>query len=369
MRSQVEARTVPASVPRWSEAERGPGDGWPGVLVIVPVKPGSLPSRALESLSGLEYPRDSLEIVVSAGRAPARQRNEALRAFRGEYILFLDDDSVPEPGLLRRYVRMLEASGHCAAVGGPAVLALDGGSAGGSPASLLMSELAVVGRTASRYRARGALRETDERELILANLCIRREALAPPSVFDERLYPNEENELLERLRLAGWKLLYDPGARVERAAWRSALELLASVHRYGRGRAAQLCSLASRVSIGRVAGALGALACFPLGIWGAFVWPAWALLAGVLYIAYLALVAARLSSRAGLRDGLRASLCVPLLHGAYALGVLRGLASPTSRCRSQEGGEEPISLFRAVPGAPSSPALSISVSTSFPERR
>jgi hypothetical protein len=52
--------------------------------------------------------------------------------------------------------------------------------------------------------------------LILANLCIRRSSLLAAGGFDERLYPNEENHLIDRLRAAGGTFIRDPRMIVRR---------------------------------------------------------------------------------------------------------------------------------------------------------
>jgi hypothetical protein len=182
-----------------------------------------------------------------------------------------------------------------------------------------------MGRSASRYRARGALRFTDERELILCNLALRRSAFEDAGGFDESFYPNEENDLLERLARAGWRLLYRPEALVRRPARASPRALLGAVWGYGRGRARQVRALPSRTSWGRVLGALlGAcgLGAVVLGILGG---STLSLVPAALYGTYLALLALKLSLRAGPAKGGAGAALAALVHGAYALGLLAGL--------------------------------------------
>ncbi|MEK7850790.1 MAG: hypothetical protein AAB275_02800, partial [Deltaproteobacteria bacterium] len=51
---------------------------YPLVSVIIPAKPGKRVS-ALECVKWLDYPHDRLEVFVSEGMQPSRQRNEAAK--------------------------------------------------------------------------------------------------------------------------------------------------------------------------------------------------------------------------------------------------------------------------------------------------
>ncbi len=63
---------------------------------------------------------------------------------------------------------------------------------------------------AARYASVGRSRESSEKELILCNLVARRDAMLELGGFNEALYPNEENALMDELQKRGGKLLYDP---------------------------------------------------------------------------------------------------------------------------------------------------------------
>jgi succinoglycan biosynthesis protein ExoA len=231
------------------------------VSVIVPMPPDQASSRAVDAVLGgrldsgrtcdsARSSRESealLDLVVARGRAPSRQRNVAVREARGEYLLFLDDDSVPADGLAARYTAILDRCPGVVAVGGPA-LPLAPRTPFERLAGAVLASPWVMGRSAARYGAIGRLRETDERELILCNLCVRRSAFEAVGGFDEQLYPNEENALLEKLRTSGNSLLYDPDARVERTHRTTLRSHLRAVRGYGGGRAAQLRRSASLTS-------------------------------------------------------------------------------------------------------------------------
>ena len=57
--------------------------------------------------------------------------------------------------------------------------------------------------------------------------------------FDERLYPNEENELLERVRREGRRLIHDPDSFIFRSQRPSLKAFCRQLFSYGRGRGEQ----------------------------------------------------------------------------------------------------------------------------------
>src|SRR5947209_19173148 len=76
----------------------------PRVTVLIAARPEQADIKAVTAGRALDYPADKLEIMVARGKQPSVQRNAALKAARGELIYFLDDDSVPQPGNLRRVI-------------------------------------------------------------------------------------------------------------------------------------------------------------------------------------------------------------------------------------------------------------------------
>jgi hypothetical protein len=144
------------------------------VSVIVPVRPGAPEPRALEAFEHISCLYRPLEVILSRGECPSRQRNVAAQKARGDILIFLDDDSSPSPDLIDVYLQAFGREPDLSAVGGPAVY-----SSMSFPKRLsaaLLSEPLVTGRSASRYSPRGLSRRCDERELILANLAVRRSA-------------------------------------------------------------------------------------------------------------------------------------------------------------------------------------------------
>jgi succinoglycan biosynthesis protein ExoA len=209
----------------------------PSIAVLIAARPAQAEIKAVAASRALEYPSERLEIIVARGRQPSAQRNAALKAAHGDLIYFLDDDSVPIPGNLRRAVDHF-GDPKVQMVGGPNVCPSEAPPLEQVFALVLASWLAF-GPSRARYVAVGEVRATSEKELILCNLLARREALLELGGFNEALYPNEENALMDELQKRGGKLIYDPQLLVHRRPRPSLKSFTRMLMTYGRGRAEQ----------------------------------------------------------------------------------------------------------------------------------
>lgn len=212
-------------------------DELPSVTVIIPARPDDPDVPAATAARQLDYPAEKLEIILARGRHPSVQRNTALRAARGELIYFLDDDALALPGNLRRAVEHFRDP-RVQMVGGPNLCPPDAPALEQVFALVLASWLAF-GPSRARYAQVGAVRATSEKELILCNLVARRETLLKHGGFNEALYPNEENALMDEIQRAGGTLLYDPELFVYRRPRRTLGAFAKMLRTYGRGRAEQ----------------------------------------------------------------------------------------------------------------------------------
>jgi len=209
----------------------------PIITVIIAAPPSLAEVPSVAAARQLEYPADRLEIIVARGKQPSVQRNVALRAARGEWIYFLDDDALPPPDNLRRAEKFL-SNPAVAMVGGPNVC---------PPAAPLLEQVFAVvlaswlafGPSRARYTPVGEVRDAGEKELILCNTLARRDALLALGGFNEALYPNEENALMDELQKRGQRLVYDPEFFVHRRPRRTLKSFLKMLRTYGRGRAEQ----------------------------------------------------------------------------------------------------------------------------------
>ena len=208
----------------------------PTFSFIIPVKPGGF-IAALSFLQQLETAPYPFEILVAEGCSPSRQRNMAAGKAQGDIIYFLDDDSRVAPDCLTHVTRIMEDP-EVAVVGGPSLTPPDN-SLMQKIFGQALSSLFGAGAVRNRYRAVGDSRESTDKELILCNLAMRRELFLSVGGLDERLYPNEENELLDRIRNNGLKLVHEPRMAILRSQRRTLRLFIRQMFSYGRGRAQQ----------------------------------------------------------------------------------------------------------------------------------
>jgi hypothetical protein len=177
------------------------------------------------------------EIFVVEGTHPARQRNAALERAQGEIIVFLDNDCQLSPAYWEE-LREIFTRPEVEIVGGPVLLRPQATSLEKIFHALLTHPL-VVGPVSARYRARGEFRPATQTELILCNMAARRAIFTRIGTLSTHLYPNEENEWLERVQVAGAGVFYNPKLQVfrpQRDSWGRFFKMLL---RYGSGRTRQ----------------------------------------------------------------------------------------------------------------------------------
>jgi GT2 family glycosyltransferase len=243
------------------------------ISVIIPVRPGGEVEKALSALRAVDYPAELIEVFVACGFNPSRQRNKAVEKARGEILYFLDNDSQIDRQAFRRLVKVFSGNFSCpalshlrgfsffpawvskaivkrffskkiykgeiGAVGGPNIWRGEE-SFEASVAGIVLESFFTHILMAARYRSIGPVHRADEKELILCNLAFRREVFSRVGGLSEKLYPNEENELLNRVEKAGYQLVYHPGILTFRPRRQSLSALLGAFFHYGRGRMEQI---------------------------------------------------------------------------------------------------------------------------------
>jgi glycosyltransferase involved in cell wall biosynthesis len=163
--------------------------------------------------------------VVRAARERSayHARNEGARAARGEWILFLDADCRPEPGLLNAYFAQ-PIPDNCGALAGQIL---------GEP-----NQSSFAARYARSRRlldhADGLIR-ADGGGAAAGNLLVRRAAFDELGGFTEGIRSGGDLDLCRRLRAAGWRLGFRSEAVVHHRHRATLPSLLGAIARYGAG--------------------------------------------------------------------------------------------------------------------------------------
>lgn len=288
------------------------------ISIIVPVKLGGHVA-AFEAIRKSSFENDRFEVLLAEGSSPSLQRNLAANQATGDILYFIDDDSILNDGNFSTCSVLMDDE-KVAVVGGPSITPATDSSLqllfGFALASVLGS-----GTVRNRYRAFGEPRESTDKELILCNLAIRRSVFIELGGFDERLYPNEENELLDRIRLAGFKLMHIPQMSVLRSQRSSLKAFVRQMFAYGRGRAQQ--SL--------ISGSFSIVSFIPLFftlylIFAAFLFTHWLLLIPLLVYAALVLLFTGIGIfKTGRFSSILLIFLYPLMHCCNGAGLMCGL--------------------------------------------
>ena len=293
----------------------------PTVTIIIPARPDEPDVPAVAAARRLDYPAELLEIILARGKQPSVQRNMALRAAKGELIYFLDDDALPLIENLR-----LAARHFC----DPQVQMVGGPNLCPSTAPFLEQVFALVlaswiafGPSRARYSKVGRVRATSEKELILCNLLGRRETLLKHGGFNEALYPNEENALMDNIQNAGGKLLYDPELFVWRRPRRNLKQFTRMLMNYGRGRAEQFRTTPTLGSLLNFVPPLFVL--YLVALIPSAYFCIWAFLPLAFYFLAIAVQTLALVPLGGLFRSLCALPFLVETHVFYGLGFWRGL--------------------------------------------
>lgn len=193
---------------------------------------------SLQSISRLSAAEKPSEVFLCVGRNPSLQRNLGVGLCRAPLVYFLDDDSFVNPNTPSHLLRHFK-NPRTAVAGGPN-LAFPDASAFEKTVSAVLASWMGSFKVRNRYAALGSVKEATEKDLILCNLMVHRDSFQKMGGFRTDLYPNEENEFLNRIMHGEAQLIYDPQAVIYRPRRKNIREFCRQAFRYGQGRARQI---------------------------------------------------------------------------------------------------------------------------------
>jgi glycosyltransferase involved in cell wall biosynthesis len=268
------------------------------------------------------FPHSAVGVFRDA--LPGGARNLVVDGAAGDLLLFLDDDVIVEPNLLRRLADLAQAHPEVSVFGGPNVT---------PPRSTMfqtvqgavLGSLIGAGPVRRRY-GRHPLGSADERWFTLCNLAVRRAAMPP---FSEKLVCAEENEVLDRLSSEGHQMLYDPSLVAFHERRPTFRGFVSQMRKYGRGRGQLIGRRPSSVRPAFLlpSGLLVYLALLPLAL--IVLGPVAALPLAVYGAAVLAQSVKVAFSVGRLRSAPLAAALIVTLHACYGLGLLWGVLGRT----------------------------------------
>lgn len=258
------------------------------------------------------------EVAIVPKSRPGAARNVLIERSRGRFLLFLDDDVVPEPHLLRRLGELIEEHPEASVFGGPN-LTPAGSSWFQSLQGDILASLGATGPVRRRYGAHPP-GEADERWFILCNLAIRREHMLP---FAAALVCAEENDVLQGLAQADRTMFYHPDLAVDHQRRPDLRSFVRQLYKYGRGRGQVIV----RRGPSHVAYFLPtALVLYLTVLPRLVIETPWALVPGAAWLAVVALTGLAVALRRRRPWELPvAAVLTACVHLVYGIGVIAGL--------------------------------------------
>jgi glycosyltransferase involved in cell wall biosynthesis len=168
-----------------------------------------------------------LQWTTQQNSGPAAARNNGVSRAQGEYILFIDDDVVPQPQLIAEHMRIHQASAHEIVVLGPMLT-----PEGFAMAPWVRWEQAMLMKQYSAME-RGDLVPT-ARQFYTGNASLRRSHIIALNGFNENFRRAEDVELAYRLAERDIGFTFNPAAVGMHYAERSFRSWLDISYTYGR---------------------------------------------------------------------------------------------------------------------------------------
>jgi len=319
------------------------------VSVIIPTKNSEKTlEECLKSLKNQTYPKNKYEIIIiddhsmdgtldiakkygakiiTSNGPPGRQRNKGISKSKGSIIGLIDSDCIAKKDWISEGLKYF-ISKETAVVGGPNLTPKNDPFISQCVGYVSSSKIGT-GSMSARYLKDGFYaREADETSLISCNMFVLKDAIKKVNGFDESLFPNEENELMFRIKERGYKLIYVPSLLVWHHRRASIKKFFMQNLTYGttrvqfikkHPRALKLIHLFPSIFVlGLCAGPLLLFAPFIIKI---------IYLSGI--VSYVLLIFASSLNKTIKIKNIKLLGILPilffLLHTAYGIGVLKGL--------------------------------------------
>jgi GT2 family glycosyltransferase len=177
----------------------------------------------------LETFRSTMQLrwLTQVNQGPAAARNAGVRTAVGEFILFVDDDVVPEPQLLEEHARSHHEAGRDVVVLGPLL----------TPEGFEMAPWVRWEQEMLMKQYSAMLRgdwEATARQFYTGNASLRRSHILAAGGFDESFRRAEDVELAYRLASNGLEFVFNIKAAGMHFADRSYRAWLDAAYSYGR---------------------------------------------------------------------------------------------------------------------------------------
>ena len=209
------------------------------ISVIIPAESTGSNAPVLDYLKKVDYPQENIEIIMSIGNWPSAQRNQAARLAKGDILYFFNRNVQLQPDLFKKMLSIINRETKIAGVGGVDITP-EGNSYIQHLFGYAMGSYFAHWKMRARYVQVGKEKVACENELLLSNMAIKRSVFLAAGGFNEELYPNEENELMNRISKMGYEFIYSPEIKIYRDRRKDIFKFIRQFYSYGQGRLGQI---------------------------------------------------------------------------------------------------------------------------------
>jgi succinoglycan biosynthesis protein ExoA len=209
------------------------------ISVIIPAESVCSGAPVLDYLKKVDYPQENIEIIMSIGNRPSAQRNQAAGLAKGDILYFFNRNVQLQPDLFKKMLSIINRETKIAGVGGVDITP-EGNSYIQQLFGYAMGSYFAHWKMRARYVQVGKEKVACENELLLSNMAIKRSIFLASGGFNEGLYPNEENELINRISKKGYEFIYSPDIKIYRDRRKDIFKFMRQFYSYGQGRLGQM---------------------------------------------------------------------------------------------------------------------------------
>jgi|GEM_PF-1633630 len=264
-----------------------------------------------------------IKVLVRSEAGLSAARNIGISESSNDIVAFTDDDCTvpkdwPQPAL------QLFRDPKVGAVGGPGITDQEDDWRSKCAGAVLSSYLGTSSSIYRYWAMSGHPKPVGEKQLSTCNLLFRKRALEELGYFHTGLQTCEENELIERIRSVGYKVLYSPSCIVYHHRRPLFVPFLRQISAYAKGRVAYTLNWPKHLSPTSVVPSILVLStlCLPL-LWVLFRQIA-SFLVEILAIYMVAMAIAALRSTA--KTGLNLKFTPVVFSGLVAMHYCYGLS-------------------------------------------
>jgi GT2 family glycosyltransferase len=186
-------------------------------------------------------------IVINEKVEKSTARNLCVENIKSDVIYFLDDDAFFTDDNIKILQDKFSRYPFVGVIGGPN-LTPENSARFAKITGIMLSTYFLSWKMSRRYQRFGSDRFTDDSELILCNLAIKRDIFIKYNLqFEKKLHYNEENLLIEQIKKNNIKVMYTPDLSVYHHRRNSIEAFSLQVLNSGKGRALMLFFMPSSI--------------------------------------------------------------------------------------------------------------------------